>query len=133
MKPLNDVEATFSKLARFFENTEEEDFHLGWLYRDLDDDWLEFALELIAFYSREDTYLIKNPSFSLVREGNDYLNQTQFAGYLAENGLKYDRVKLNVYLKRGKVPKPDIELAGTSYWAISTVERFCEQEKNKPT
>ncbi|RBW68257.1 hypothetical protein [Bacillus taeanensis] len=131
MEPLNDVEETFLKLVWFFENPEDESFHLGWLYRDLDDDWLEFALELIAFYFREDTYLIKNPSFSLIREGDDYLNQTQFAGYLVENRLKYDRVKLNVYMKRGKIPKPDIKLSGQGYWSKSTVERFCEQEKER--
>lgn len=58
-------------------------------------------------------------------------NQKQFAYYLSENGLNYDKRKLNVYYSRGKVPKADIELAGTPYWSISTVEDFCEQEKNR--
>jgi hypothetical protein len=132
MKGLNQVEATFFKLACFFEEPEHENFNIGLLYQHLDNDWLELALELITQFFKEDTYLIQHPTFSIIREGKDYFfNQKQFADFLSESGLNYDKRKLNVYYSRGKIPKADIELAGTPYWSKSTVEDFCEQEKEK--
>ncbi|MBZ5751343.1 hypothetical protein [Metabacillus rhizolycopersici] len=132
MKGLNEVEATFLKLAWFFEEPEHENFNIGLLYQHLDNNWLELALELIVQFFREETYLIQDPVLSLIRKGsNEYFNQKQFADYLSENGLNYDKRKLNVYYSRGKVPKADIILAGTSYWSRSTVEDFCEREKNR--
>lgn len=130
MKGLNQVEATFLKLAWFFEEPEHENFNIGLLYQHLDDDWLEFALELVTQFFREDTYLIEQPTISLIRKGkSEYFNQKHFADFLSESGLNYDKRKLNVYYSRGKLPKPDVELAGTPYWSKSTVEDFCEQEK----
>ncbi|MCQ6282931.1 hypothetical protein [Bacillus sp. EB600] len=62
------------------------------MYESLDDKWLEFALELMVHFLWEDTYLIQKPTFSILREprGN-YLNQKQFADFLSENGLHYDK------------------------------------------
>ncbi|MCQ6281693.1 hypothetical protein [Bacillus sp. EB600] len=132
LKGLTEVEATFLKLAWFFEAPEYESFNIRWLYEYLDDEWLEFALELMVQFFREDTYLIQKPTFSILREPNDnYFNQKQFADFLSENGLHYDKRKLNVYYSRGKLPKADIELAGTPYWSKLTVEDYCEQEKSR--
>lgn len=132
MEGLNLVEATFLRLAWFFEDPEHQSFDIGLLYRQLDDDWLELALELTALFFREDTFLIKNPALSFVRKGsNGFFSQKQFANYLKENGLNYDRRKLNVYYHRGKIPEPDLELAGTVYWSRASVETFCEQEKSR--
>jgi hypothetical protein len=132
MKGLNEVEATFLKLAWYFEEPEHGNFTISLLYHHLDDSWLEFALELITQFFREDTYLIKKPTFYMIREEDDhYFNQKMFAEFLKENGLNYSRSKLNVYYDRGKIPKADIELAGKPYWCRSTVEDFCEQEKNR--
>jgi hypothetical protein len=130
MKGLNQVEATFLKLAWFFEEPKHENFNIGLLYHHLDGEWLELALELITQFFIEDTYLIQQPTISIIREGKErFFNQKQFADYLSENGLNYDKRKLNVYYNRGKIPKADVELAGTPYWSRSTVEDFCEQEK----
>jgi hypothetical protein len=63
--------------------------------------------------------------------GENYFNQKQFADFLSENGLHYDKRKLNVYYSRGKLPEADIELAGTPYWSKYTVEGFYEQEKKR--
>ncbi|MCM3653387.1 hypothetical protein [Metabacillus litoralis] len=105
---------------------------VGLLYKHLDNDWLELALELIAQFFREETYLIQEPVLSFIRKGsNEYFNQTQFADFLSERGLKYDKRKLNVYYKRGKLPKIDVEISGTPFWSKSTVEDFCEQEKKR--
>jgi hypothetical protein len=105
---------------------------VGLLYKHLDNDWLELALELIAQFFREETYLIQEPVLSFIRKGsNEYFNQTQFADFLSERGLKYDKLKLNFYYKRGKLPKIDVEISGTPFWSKSTVEDFCEQEKKR--
>ncbi|MBR7796641.1 hypothetical protein GT022_11365 [Agaribacter marinus] len=48
LEGLDQIQSTFLKLACFFEGTESEKYYLGYLYRSLDNDWLEFAFELIA-------------------------------------------------------------------------------------
>ncbi|MFG6150649.1 hypothetical protein [Halobacillus sp. B23F22_1] len=53
---------------------------------------------------------MKNPTFHVIRESEEYKNQTQFAQYLKEHGLHYDRSKINVYLKREMIPSPDLEI-----------------------
>ncbi|QWC25155.1 hypothetical protein KJK41_22060 (plasmid) [Bacillus haikouensis] len=128
-KGLNEIQATFLQLAWFFEDPENEAFDMGLLYRHLDNDWLEWALELITEYFRNDTYLIQKPTYSLIREGSDYKNMSQFADYLSEQGLRYDRQKLNLYFKRGKVPQPDLVVGGIKYWSKETVQSYGEQEK----
>jgi hypothetical protein len=122
LQSLDKVDQTFLKLAWFFENPEEANFNLTCLYQNLDDDWLEWALELITLYFSEDTYLIKKPSYSIIRDGSEYVNQSHFADYLNENGLTYTRQKINNYLVRGKIPEADVEIDGTKYWKLSTVK-----------
>ncbi|WP_121614220.1 hypothetical protein [Mesobacillus foraminis] len=104
----DEIEAAFLGLARFFESPGKESFDLGTLYRHLDNDWLEFALELITDYFREETYLIQKPSYSIIKDGSDFYSLTQFAEELSKRGLRYDRQKLNLYFERGKVPQPDL-------------------------
>jgi len=131
LSQVSEVEQVFLRLTWFFENPEKENFNLETLYKQLDNDWLEFALEVILTFFKEDTYLIQNPSHSIITDGDYYMNQSRFAEFLNENGLKYDRSKLNVYLDRGIVPKPDIIISGTMYWERSTCEKFLyEQTKD---
>lgn len=129
LKGLNSVESTFLKLIWFFENPEQESFDIRLLYLYLDNDWLEFALKLITEYFREDTYLIREPSYSLIKDGSDFFSLTQFADYLAEQGLRYDRQKLNLYYTRDLVPKPDIVVGGVKYWSLKTVQKYKDQEE----
>ncbi|MGM0838263.1 MAG: hypothetical protein ACQEV7_19150 [Bacillota bacterium] len=132
LEGLDQREAAFLKLAWFFECPEHEVFNIGLLYRHLDNEWLELALELIVDFYKKETFLIQRPSISLVRNNSDkYLPQKQFADFLTENGLDYDRRKLNVYLSRDKIPKPDLEISGTKYWCKETVEKFCYEEKHQ--
>ena len=131
LNKLNDVEGTFLRLAMFFENPSTQDFSLAALYHNLDDDWLELALALITDYFQKDTFLIKNPSYSLIKDGSDYLSLSQFADFLSEEGLRYDRQKLNLYHERGKVPKPDLVIGGIKYWSIYTAGKYREQEKER--
>ncbi|MBT2695913.1 hypothetical protein J7E79_00425 [Bacillus sp. ISL-40] len=86
----------------FFEAPEYESFNIGLLYHHLENEWLEFALELMTQFFQEDTYLIQKPTFSILRETPDhYFNQKQFADFLSVHGLHYDKRKLNVYYSRG--------------------------------
>jgi hypothetical protein len=132
LNAMNPVKRTFLQLGWFFEHPGEGHFNLALMYQHLDGDWLEFALELITRYFRDETYLIQKPSYSLIKDGSDYLNLTEFARYLTDHGVSYDRQKLNLYYERGKVPKADLFLgSGTKYWHLSTVQAFCEKEKNR--
>ncbi|MBH0158587.1 hypothetical protein IHV10_19575 [Fictibacillus sp. 5RED26] len=130
LSTLEPVKRTFLQLGGFFEQPEEE-FNLALLYKHLDNDWLEFALELITEYFRKDTYLIQKPTYSLIREGSHYKSMSQFADYLSEQGLRYDRQKLNLYFERGKVPHPDLVVGGVKYWSDETVQTYAEQEINR--
>ena len=125
----NPVERIFLQLALFFEHPEEAHFDLASLYRDLDNDWLEWALELITQFFQEDTFLIQNPSFTMIKDGSDYLNLTQFAQFLTEQGLKYNRQKVNLYYERGKIPQPDLWIGGTKYWSRDTATKYSKEEK----
>lgn len=128
---LNQVEQVFLQLARFFENPNKEAFNLAVFYKDLDNEWLEFGLELIHRYFTDGTYLIKNPTHSIITDGDYYMNQTRFADYLKENGLNFDRAKLSMYIKRGIVPQADITISGTKYWERLTCENFLEEQMLK--
>lgn len=130
LSTLEPVKRTFLQLGGFFEQPEEE-FNLALLNKHLDNDWLEFALELITEYFRKDTYLIQKPTYSLIREGSHYKSMSQFADYLSEQGLRYDRQKLNLYFERGKVPHPDLVVGGVKYWSDETVQTYAEQEINR--
>lgn len=131
LNELSDVEQVFLKLAWFFEEPDNENFNLESIYKHLQDQWLEFALEVIYVFFRQDTYLLQDPSHLIIRDGDYYMNQSRFAEFLNENGLKYDRAKLKVYIDRGKVPKPDIIISGTMYWERSTCEKFLHEQKKE--
>lgn len=128
---LTQADQTFVRLAWFFENPEEENFDLTSLYKNLDNTWLEWALELITLYFKEDTYLIQNPSISIIRDGSQYYNQSHFSDYLYECGLNYTRQKIKNYYNRGKIPQADLVIDGTTYWNQSTVEHYCQKEKKR--
>lgn len=132
LQSLDHIEQTFLKLACFFENPDNEHFDLNTLYQSLDDDWIEWALELITLYFCEETHLIKKPSFRIIKENDaNYLNQSQFADYLTEHGLKYDRAKVKNYYDRGIIPAADLLISNTKYWNLSTVQAYCEKEKRR--
>ena len=129
MDSLSDqTEKTFLKLAWFFENPDEYDgFHLGLLYKYLEDDWLVFALDLIQSYFKNDTYLLKDATHSVIVDDDNYLSQSDFARFLSDQGLNYSQNKLAVYLKRGKLPPEDTRIAGKPYWSRRTVEKYYEE------
>lgn len=121
---LNDIEQTFLKLAWYFEAPSEHDFNLRDIYETLSDDWLAFALEKIMLFFRDDTYLLKEDKVSIVTDGDAYYNQTQFANYLNDNGEKFDRAKMSMYVKRGVIPEASLTVSGTKYWRVEVCEAF---------
>lgn len=131
LEKLSEVEQVFLRLACFFEKPNEGNFNLESLYKHLNNEWLEFALEVIHTFFHKDTYLIQDPTHSIITDGDYYMNQSRFADFLKENGLNYDRSKLNIYIKRGKAPKADITIGGTKYWERSTCEKFLEEQLHR--
>jgi hypothetical protein len=67
LQSLDQIDRNFIRLACFFENPDQANFDLSSLYKDLDNDWLDWALELITMFFREDTDLIQKPSFSTIK------------------------------------------------------------------
>lgn len=129
-KNLNPVEKTFLDLVNFFEHPEKHDFQLQNIYQNLNDDWLLLALNAINLFFEKDTYLMKNATHSIIKEGDDYLNQKEFVDFLNENGENYSEAKMSVYVQRGIIPSPDLILSNTRYWLKSTCEMFLSRTKN---
>src|SRR5699024_7124192 len=130
LSKLNNVEQIFLRLAWFFENPETENFNLESIYKNLDNNWIELSLEVIRLFFVKDTYLIQKPTHAVITDGDYYMNQSKFANFLTENGLNYDRAKINMYIKRGIIPDPDITVSGTKYWERSTCEKFLKKQVN---
>lgn len=129
----NDVEKTFLQLVWFFENPEDEHFELKLLYQHLDGEWLNFALQMITFYFREDTFLIPNPTDSVIIS-DDYLDQNGASRFLADKGLNnFPQSKIATYIQRGTFPKEDLLIAGKKFWKVKTIEDYAadQLERNK--
>ncbi|MGP9041926.1 hypothetical protein [Cytobacillus kochii] len=76
-------------------------------------------------YFCEETYLIQTkPTFSIVKEDDEYLGIRQFASYLTQHGLNYSKQRVSVSFKREKMPEPDLVIAGVKYWSIETAQKF---------
>src|SRR5699024_8568389 len=127
LSKLNATQQTFLKMIWFFEKPNEANFNLESLYKELDQEWLPFALEAIYTFFKKDTYLLQQSHSMLVKEDSKFLNQAQFARFLNDHGLNYSRGKFSVYLSRGKLPKPDLKVSGTPYWATATCEAFLKE------
>ncbi|MFS0783509.1 hypothetical protein [Bacillus sp. 1P06AnD] len=129
LQSLDSTQQTFLKLAWYFQKPDQNNFDLNSLYRNLEGEWLQLALELIYIFFKEDTYLIKDSSFLFFRDNSleDYLNQAQFAQFLSKNGLKYSRMKLRTYYERGHIPKEDLLVGTSKYWHIDTCKNYLKQ------
>ncbi|AQR76227.1 hypothetical protein BXP28_01205 [Paenibacillus larvae subsp. larvae] len=126
---LSDVEQIFLELCCFFEHPDRTSFDLSKLFQFLDGSWLTLALEAIHLFFKKDTYLLPEGSdhmYIVDKAEVELLNQTQFADMLREAGFRYDRRKINVYYKRGKLPPEDKKIGGKVYWFIDTVEQYIQ-------
>lgn len=127
----NDVERTFIELIWFFEEPEVNNFDLKLLYERLDNDWLKFAIDVIGFYFREDTYLIQNSTDSVI-VSDDYLDQNGASRYLESKGLgNFPQNKIATYIYRGKFPKEDLLISGKKFWLTSTMDKYALEQLEK--
>lgn len=131
LNELNETEQVFLKMIWFFESPSKNNFNLYDLLKYIDKDWLSFALECIVSFFENDTYLLKDAHFSIIKEGNDYMNQTRFADFLNEHkslhGKNFSRAMLNTYLKRGVIPEPDLIIGNTKYWEKDTCRDYLDK------
>lgn len=120
-EPLN---AVFLELIWFFENPEEANFDLKWLYNELSDDWLSFALNAIELFFKEDTYLIKEDTNSVI-VSDEYLDQAGISRFLSDRGIEnFPQNKIATYILRGKFPEPDMIISGKKFWNKTTIDKF---------
>nr|WP_173026397.1 hypothetical protein [Aeromonas sp. Ne-1]AKO69689.1 hypothetical protein [Aeromonas sp. Ne-1] len=126
------TENVFYDLALFFDQPEQSIFNLNSIHSYLKDEELIFAIQLITSFFSQDTDLIKDKR-NLYLPDEEIYNQTQFGKYLAENGLKYNPIKVGTYYRRktGKIPQADLIISNTPYWFGSTVDLFMREEKEK--
>ncbi|PWA09241.1 hypothetical protein DCC39_13330 [Pueribacillus theae] len=127
----NEVEKTFIQLIWFFENPEDHPFELNLLHHHLDGEWLKFALEMITFYFREDTFLLPKPTDSVIIT-NDYLDQSGASRFLSEKGLNnFPQRKIATYIQRGTFPKEDLLISGKKFWKVTTIEDYAADQLKK--
>lgn len=124
LSKLSDTEQVFLQMAWFIEAPDKENFNLKLLFNKVDKDWLGFALETINVFFEKDTYLLEEMPFSVITENSMYYNQSDFAAYLSQHGLRFSRAKVNMYWNRGKLPNPDITVSGIPYWELTTCESY---------
>lgn len=126
----DDIERTFIQLVWFFEDPDNNDFDLRNLYNKLENEWLIFALDVISFYFKTDTYLIQNPTESVIYL-NDYVDQNGASRYLESKGLAFPQGKIATYILRGKFPKEDLLVAGKKFWKVSTIDKYASEQLEK--
>ena len=99
LKSLNKNEQVLVALARFFEY--EESFDLNQLFKEMDSDWIEFAMDRLLTYFHSDTYLTKSPKPLIIKNPNDLLNQKDFGDLMNEDGGNMDPRKFTCYGREG--------------------------------
>lgn len=125
--PLNEHEQALVALARFFEY--EETFDLKKLFKEVDPDWIPFALEILLTYFYEDTYLANTQKPLIINNLNDLLSQQNFAELMNEHGHNMDVKKIHMYRKRGKLPKETAMIGGKPYWIKEDVQHYIQSEQ----
>ncbi|HIE8455877.1 TPA: hypothetical protein ACXPT9_004903 [Bacillus cereus] len=119
-------ERTFLRLLWFFKSPKENSFDINLLYQHLIGEKLAFALDLIAHYFRNDTYLLQGSSHKLILSSTEYFSQSEFARELINAGLDYTQAKVATYRKRGKFVEEDVNISGVPYWSKGTVENYID-------
>ncbi|MFC4737178.1 hypothetical protein ACFO4L_11315 [Bacillus daqingensis] len=130
---LTDQEYPFYALYLFLKDPDTNGFDIR-LLNSLTD--REDALMILSFIERyiqtcrystsKATMPIKRPPVAYkTKKEPVYFNQTDVARYLQDQGHKsWNRHKVHVYYKRGKLPEPDKQLSNTPYWELETVQLF---------
>lgn len=119
---LTQHEKAMVNLARFFEANEA--FDLNRLFKEVDPEWIPFALDQLQTYFYEDTYLTKKQKPMMIKDATNLLNQTAFAELMNAHGFKMDSKKIHMQRKRGKLPKETLLISGYPYWLKEDAERY---------
>ncbi|MFC6038908.1 hypothetical protein ACFPYN_05495 [Paenisporosarcina macmurdoensis] len=122
LKSLNKNEQVLVALARFFEY--EESFDLNQLFKEVDSDWIEFAMDRLLTYFYSDTYLTKSPKPLIIKHPNDLLSQKDFGDLMNEHGGNMDTKKIHMLRKRGKLPTETALIGGKPYWLKEQIETY---------
>ena len=122
LKILNKNEQVLVALARFFEY--EESFDLNQLFREVDSDWIEFAMDRLLTYFYSDTYLTKSPKPLIIKNPNDLLSQKDFGDLMNEHVGNMDTKKIHMLRKRGKLPTETALIGGKPYWLKEQIETY---------
>ena len=119
---LTQHEKAMVNLARFFEFNEA--FDLNQLFREVDPEWIPFALDQLQTYFYEDTYLTKKQKPLMIKDSADLLNQTAFAELMNAHGFNMNSKKIHMQRKRGKLPKETLLISGHPYWLKEEAKRY---------
>ena len=133
LNSLNINEQVLVALARFFEF--EESFDLNQLFKEMDSDWIEFAMDQLLTYFHSDTYLTKSPKPLIIKNPNDLFSQKDFGNLMNEHGGNMDTKKIHMLRKRGKLPIETALIGGKPYWLKEEIETYIHDLpiKNKDT
>jgi hypothetical protein len=126
---LNDLHRVMLDLCLFFEDPDDRSFDMKWVYQLQDQHWIQFVFEAFQVFYEKDTYLFVESNPSFIHGEEEYLNQTEFARFLNEQGLSFSQNKIAVYLKRGTFPNEDLMIAGKPYWLKETAKKYADSKK----
>lgn len=129
---LNEQEQVMLELCLFFEKPDLHSFDMKEVYKLGDQDSIRFVFRAFQVFFEKDTYLFPlSDGESIIQEKQpiEYLNQTDFARYLNEQGISFTQNKLAVYRSRGKLPKEDMVISGRPYWMKETAEQYVREMK----
>lgn len=123
-KQVDPVELIFWQLARFTSEPHLQSFDIHSVYNYLDAEHIAFVLDTLHVFFEKDTYLSKSIPAMVIREDDPLVNQTGFARIVKDIDPSYTVSKVNVYYKRGNLPKPDLTIDGKPYWKESAAIEF---------
>ena len=122
LKSLNQNEQVLVALARFFEY--EEAFDLNRIFKEMDSDWIEFAMDRVLTYFYSDTYHATSIKPLIIKNPYDLLSQKDIGELMNERGGNMDTKKIHMLRKRGKLPTETVVIGGKPYWLKEEIETY---------
>lgn len=120
-------------LCLFFENPNEKSFDLKELYNSSNISDMKTGIKAIEYFFHTSTYVLQTDTDnSSYLDGEtpmygSYMNQSEAARYLTEQGVPFTRGKVSVYVQRDTFPKPDLTVSNTNYWLKETLYQYASQ------
>ncbi len=134
LKSLNQNEQVLVALARFFEY--EESLDLNHVFKEMDSNWIEFAMDRLLTYFYSDTYHAESFKPLIIKNTNDLLSQKDIGELINKHGGNMDTKKIHMLRKRGKLPTETALIGGKPYWLKEEIETYIHdlpiKTKNTP-